>query len=92
MFIGSAPHLLIGLIPWLIGSVLITLGAKKAWLVLMIGLVSIGGGALWCYLYLSMRRIIRGLLFLAVYAFGVIFVAATRTILDTYKKMVHRPA
>jgi hypothetical protein len=92
-FIGTVPHLLIGLIPWLIGIVLITIGAKKAWHILMIGSVGIGGGILINLLSFLNATDYEGVLgFLAIFALGTIFAAAARMILSISKTMVHRTA
>lgn len=81
--IGSILHLLIGLIPWLVGIVLITLGAVKAWHVLVIWLVSLGLGSL-----LSLSATINAtdhtayLGWLAIVTIGVILAAAIRQVVN----------
>ncbi len=88
---GAVPYLYLwlsmGVILWLIGTVLTTLGTEKAWLVLMIGVVGIGGGCVismpW---FISSKdpKFVVGIL--AACASGVIFTAAIRTILNRYRK------
>jgi hypothetical protein len=86
---GSVPHLYaalsIGLILWLIGIVLIILGSKKSWLVLIIGLVGIGGGILISLPSFINANDYKGALgFLVTSAFGVMFAATIRMILNIY--------
>jgi hypothetical protein len=92
-FTGSVLHLLLGVIPWLMGVVLITLGAKRAWDILMTGLVSIGLGCLMALSAIFMATDHKGALgFLAIFICGVIFGTGTRMFLNLYTNKVHRTA
>ncbi len=87
-FIGSMPHLLIGLIPWLIGIVLITIGSQQAWQVLMAGLATIGGGCFIAISSLITAKDSKGwLCWIAIYALGVTLAATGRKIEDIYSRI-----
>ena len=89
---GTVPYLYlwltVGLILWLNGAVLITLGATKAWLVLVIGLVGIGGGVLISVPSFSNSGDHKAAIgFVAVSAAGVMLAAAIRAALNACRPL-----
>jgi uncharacterized membrane protein len=90
-FMGTMPHLLLGLIPWWIGIVLITIGSQKTLHVLMIGLASIGGGCFMAISSIINAKDSKGwLCWLAIYALGVTRATIGRKIHEIHSRTSYR--
>jgi hypothetical protein len=91
-FIGSALHLLIGLIPWLAGVILLATGSVKAWHLLAELILGIGGGVLLisCTVLNNAKDYKGALGWMAIFALGFVLAATLRATLEISRKTAHR--
>jgi hypothetical protein len=87
-FVGSIAHLLLGVVPWLLGTVLIVLGSNKARHILAIGSISLSLG---CFIALSSvicTTGYKGLVgWLTIVAIGVLLAATARRAVNMHDRL-----